>query len=399
MRPENEENALQNLKSRINLLSRGVVLPDESIPAIHMQSARGGSGPQGIACYLGNAPGNHNSQISLVVYPKDHYMANYAIPTKWWKGEEDTSDIRKRVIATDDGIFLEEVGHEWKGISPGDWATIRSLKARMHPYRTYSACLYRSCRHLEKDAGCKFCTTDLTANKFNLPKRQPDQTNLEYLKLAIKNGSIRSVSVTSGTLDTPEKTGTELLALAARIREETGLSVHVQTEPILDPGLMKELSSTVDSIGIFLEFFDEKVRRKICPGKAQAFTQEDYMKSWEMAASCFGRGKVWNINIIGFDEDYDVTLKGIERAARIGVMTSIFLLRVGSPNLGEFIPTYIGREDEVLQLHKEFGKVLVKHGVDNASPENSGCMGCQGCNATKEAINWARAALRLVFND
>ena len=401
MRSDSEENTLKDLRNRIDLLSRGILLPDESVPAVHIQSMRGGAGPQGVSCYIGNAPGKHSSQISLVIYPKNHYMAQYALPTKWWEEgyPMKTAENKKRIIYTDDSIFLEEISHDWQGISPDDRIRVQSLKARLHPYQTYSSCLYRSCRHLEKNAGCKFCTTDLPLNRFNIPKRQPEQLNLEYLKLAIASGSIRSVNVTSGTIETPESTGRELLTLARRIREETGLSVHVQTEPILDPALLKELSSTVDSIGIFLEFFDEKVRQKICPGKAQAFTQEDYMRSWEMAVSCFGWGKVWNISIVGFDEDYETTLKGIEKAAGIGVMTSFFLLRVGSPALGEFVPTYIGREDEVLQLHMELGKILVKNAVDNVSPESSGCLGCQGCNATKEAVKWARAALKKKFND
>jgi hypothetical protein len=97
--------------------------------------------------------------------------------------------------------------------------------------------------------------------------------------------------------------------------------------------------------------------------------------------------------ILGFDEDYDVTLKGIEKAAQMGVITSFFLLRVGSPNLGEYIPSYIGREDELVQIHQELGKILVKNSI-NASPENAGCLGCHGCNATKETVSWARAALK-----
>ncbi len=388
----NKEKALKNLKDRIKLLSRGIVLEDESVPVIHLQSIQGGAGPQGVNCYIGEEPGNYKSQISLVIYPKDHYLAEHAIPAKWWTEEQSDEDPKKRkIVFTDDGLFLEEAPFNWHG-GWFDRKTARIVKAKLHPYQTYSMCLYRGCKHLEQNQGCKFCTTSLLVDKFHLPKRLPDKMNLKFLKLALTNNSIRSITLTSGTIDTPEKTGKELLSFASFLKEKTNLSIHVQIEPIFDQTLLKELSQVADTIGIFLESFDENVRQMVCPGKAQAFSPEEYMKSWEMAVSCFGRGKVFTTDIIGFDEDLEVTVKGIERAARIGVLTSILLLRVGAPGLGDYSPSYIGKEDTVLQLYQELGEILVRNSIDNISPNNAGCMGCHGCSATKEAVLWARLA-------
>ena len=72
MKAKNKETALRNLNDRIRLLSRGIVLEDESVAVIHLQSVQGGAGPQGVNCYIGEEPGDHKSQISLVIYPKDH---------------------------------------------------------------------------------------------------------------------------------------------------------------------------------------------------------------------------------------------------------------------------------------------------------------------------------------
>ena len=116
------------------------------------------------------------------------------------------------------------------------------------------------------------------------------------------------------------------------------------------------------------------------------------MKCWEMAVSYFGWGNVWNTNVIGFNDDYDGIIKNIEKAAKIGVITSILLFRVGSKSLPGFIPSFIGKEDDVLKLHQELGRILLKYSVDNTSPKNAGCLGCYGCSATKEVVKWARAA-------
>ena len=396
MRLDNKKKALQYLKDRIMLLSRGITLPDTSAPVRHLQSSQGGPGPMGTVCYVGDMPGKHNSQISLTIFPKDHYMAQYALPTEWYKSEDNKQneqENKKKILQTGGNIFLEKVSSKWQGTFSNGRKVSSISKTRFHPYRTFSLALYRTCRHFEANEQCKFCTISSLMNKLNFPIRSSNQENLEYLKIAMDNNPIRSVTMSGGTFESPERTAREMLSLAKLIRKETEFSVHIQTEPFFDKDLMKELSEYVGTIGIFLESFDEKIRKQICPGKARYNSPENYLKCWEMAVDHFGRGNVWNTNIIGFNEDYDVILKGIEKAAKIGVISSILLFRVGSKALSGITPSYIGKEDDVLKLHQELGKILVKYSVDNTSPKKAGCLGCFGCSATKEVVKWARAAL------
>jgi len=397
LRLNSEEKALRRLKNRIKLCSRGITLPTGSKPVLHLQSKQGGAGPQGTAAYIGETPGDHNSQLSLVIFPEDHYLAQYALPTTWAEPQSDREPEsgmdtkRGKILQAGSELFLEKVENNWKGTLPDGRKVTMLSKARFHPYRTFSICLYRNCRHLEKNEGCKYCTANLLTDKLNFHTRLPDRENVDYLKLAMSNNPVRSVTLTSGTFESPERTVKDLISQARLIKEETGVSVHVQSEPFFDRALMKELSEVSESIGIFMEFFDEKVRREICPGKARAFTQDDYMRSWEIAVSCFGWGNVFTTNLMGFDEDYEVILQGIERAARIGTMTSILWTRVGSPQLGAFIPSYLEKENnKLLQLHMDAGRILVENSVDRIAGEGSGCLGCHGCNAISEAIMWAR---------
>ncbi|MEW5802504.1 MAG: radical SAM protein [bacterium] len=398
MRTDREEKALRNLENRIHLCSRSITMPEESNTVLHIQSTLGFGGPRGTTFYVGDAPGDHNSQISLPILPANHYMAKYALPSEWWEHDTLNNEPERkrkilRVKGIRDDIFLERVPIIWKGTLPNGKKMTLISKGKLHPYQTYCVGHLWKCQHIEEDEGCKYCTLSLSVDRLNIPQAMTDDENLMYLKLAMVNNKIRSITLTSGTIESPENTGRELLVLARRIREETGLSVHIQVEPIFNRALLKELSEVADTIGIFLEVFDERVRKQICPGKAKSFTQDEYLKCWELAASYFGRGRVGTSNIIGFDEDYDVVLRGVEKAAKAGALVSTLFLRVGSPKLRNIIPSYIGREEEVLQLHMELGKILVENKVDDASHQRSGCVGCLGCNSTREAILWAREAL------
>lgn len=391
-----KDKALQRLKTHIQLGTRGITLPEEISPVSVAQSSRGGAGPQGTACHVGLQPGEHSSQTSLVIYPKGHYLAPQALPTEWWPSEKGQIEGRT-ILKAGEGIFLEKVKVNWKGtLSDGRKVSTLS-RARFHPYGTYSMGLFRICRHQENNQGCLFCTSSAMVKKFNFPDRSPDDDLLDHLKLGLAQNLIRSVTLTSATFDSPERTVLEMIPLTKRIREETGLSVQVHLEPVFDRPLMKDISRVADSAGIFLESFDERVRQRICPGKAATYSQDDYLRSWELAVDCFGWGKVMTVQIIGLDENYDVVLRGIERAAQIGVVTSLLWLRVGSPGLETIIPSYLGKEEEMLQLLMEAGKIMVKHSLDTISAKNSGCLGCQGCSATREAVYWAKAATQDIY--
>ena len=148
-----EKKALKNLKDRIMLLSRGITLPDISIPVRHLQSSQGGPGPMGTVCYIGDAPGRRNSQISLTIFPKDHYMAQYALPTEWWgegeENKENEQENKKKVLLTGDNIFIEKVPSKWQGTFSNGRKVSSISKTRFHPYRTFS--LAKSCLSCHSD--------------------------------------------------------------------------------------------------------------------------------------------------------------------------------------------------------------------------------------------------------
>jgi len=54
---------------------------------------------------------------------------------------------------------------------------------------------------------------------------------------------------------------------------------------------------------------------------------------------------------------------------RLKVIAIYLSNQVGSPLLAQFIPPFLGKEDELLELHKDMGKILVKNSMDQAFSE------------------------------
>ncbi|OGX14678.1 MAG: hypothetical protein A2166_06200 [Omnitrophica WOR_2 bacterium RBG_13_41_10] len=386
---DNTPNQLRKiLEDRVLLLSRGIVVPPRKwwMPVRHLQSFYGGAGPQGrryYICYSENEPSV--SMISLPIYPKNHYLAKYAISTKRSKNNPHT-------LITEHGIIL-------KGIPPaktskmklGDGTPIeKSALFGMHCYNTYTTNMSWACAHYETGEQCKYCTINLRKKIWKLPEVPPQEHLIEALKLAVKYNKVRSITITSGTPINPQEASYELISLIKKMHEVANLSIHVQIEPVFDQNFFKDLSGVADSVGIFLEIFDEKIRKEICPGKAR-ISKKQYIQAWKEAVKYFGRGNVGTSCLLGFGEDFKTILAGIEECANLGVNIMVLLVRPGSQLLGDrFIPSYIEKERELIDFHIKVGEILLKHNLKAEVGKGSGCIGCQGCSAMMEAYRYVK---------
>lgn len=381
---------LKILEDRIQLLSRGILVPAKAWwkPVHHLQSFRGGPGPQGRVYYVAyNEDEEAKKMISIPIYPHNHYLAKYAIPTKRSK-----KNIHN--LITDTGIVL-------KGVKPfraskdmlfTDGSEIRrSGLINVHCYGTYATNISWQCKHFESGEQCKFCTIDVATKKYRLDQRDTDDHIVEALKATCNNRKIRSVTITSGTYPDSSRTAKNMISLLRRIKKEVGLSIHIQIEPLKDLMLLKELSENADSVGIFLEIFDDEVRKKICPGKARV-SKDEYMQSWENAVKYFGWGNVWTTCLLGFGEEFDKILPGIESAIKSGVRCALLFARPGSKSLGEdFIPSYLNKDKELLDLHLKVAGMLIENKIEAGVGKGSGCIGCYGCSAMTEACEYLKS--------
>lgn len=384
-----KDTAYKILKDKVSLLSRGVIIHPRKwwVPVRHKQSYSGGPGPQGRIYHVSYAEDSPAvTMISIPVYPKNHYLAKYAINTR-------RSKINPHDLITENGIFL-------RGVPPRpslkmnlkDGTSIgKNILFRMHCYDTYSISPSLTCHYFEKGSPCKYCTIDIpTSNKWGLPKRFSDEHLVEALEISLKYTHIRSITITGGTFPDPDSSVRDMIGLIKKIRAVCKLSIHVQFEPVSDSELLKELSTVADSAGIFLEIFDEKIRREICPGKS-GISKEKYITTWAEAVRFFGRGNVLTTCLLGFNENLETILKEIETPIALGVRVGVLLTRPGSIALEKnFVPSYITRESEIVDFYIRVAQLLFKYNLDTRVGEASGCIGCFGCSAVMEACQYIR---------
>jgi len=72
------------------------------------------------------------------------------------------------------------------------------------------------------------------------------------------------------------------------------------------------------------------------------------------------------------------------------------LIRPGSKYLGErFIPSYVGKEEELLVFHIKLAELLVKNDLEPEVAKVSGCIGCMGCSAIMKACEYVKLTSNL----
>lgn len=380
---EQKKNLEEELFIRIKLLSRGILPPNrENNNSDKFFLSMGvGAGPQGKTFYIyKKGEKNERRMISVPIYPLNHHLAKYALKTKF--GDlPGTIEIENNFILKSISIpnFLS------KRLRDG---SIISYFAMMHCYKTCSTVLGYGCKHFDNNNNCIYCEIDpISIKKINLPRIVPTNQLSEALELVTKYDKIRSITITSGTFDDPDSVAKKYIELLNDLKKRISIPIHIQHEPLNNLELIKELAKLAESVGIFLEIFNEELRKKYCPGKAEN-SLEKYIRNWITAVKYFGRGNVMTTCLLGFGVNYNEILEKIDQFAEIGVRTTLMFTRFKSENLKNFFPSYLEKkENELFDLFIKAAEILKKHNIGFNRLKGSGCIGCQGCTAMMEAAD------------
>ena len=112
------------------------------------------------------------------------------------------------------------------------------------------------------------------------------------------------------------------------IKSATGLPIQAQCEPPTDfDWFFKMRRAGVDSLGMHLEAWDEDVRRRIMPGKAEV-PRAFYLEAFEAAVEVFGRGQVSTYLLAGLGD----TIESLHEAARTLIDLGVY------PFIVPFVP-------------------------------------------------------------
>lgn len=249
--------------------------------------------------------------------------------------------------------------------------------ALLHGRDCLASTVIQTCSRWHGEEGCKFCAIGASLNSENtVPVKTPKQL-AEVAEAAARLDGVTHVTLSAGTTANPLHGIKHLGECARAVKEATGLPVHVQFEPVGDPSIYAWLKECgVDTVGIHLESFDQKVRENITPGKAKQ-SLEEYFDAFAKAVEVFGRNQVSTFIIIGLGEDLADTIAGCVRCIEMGVYPFVVPLRpVKDTQFADITPP----EPKVMaEIYNEVTKVLAKNGMRSADSK-AGCVRCGACS-------------------
>ena len=242
------------------------------------------------------------------------------------------------------------------------------------------------CIYQQTGQACKFCAVQYWWNAAAV--KQSEQV-AETALAGYADGSVKHISMTTATLDTPDRGLANLVKTAKQIHYGANIPMMIESEPLLDHALLKSLlleakRNGVTSISINIECFDRELSPEIMPAKGKIPFQE-YMKNWETALDIFGKNEVSTVAVVGIGEDDASLLKGIETAASLGVMT---FLAPHSPAIGAAYEDMAPPSaDRMLALYEKAVGIYQQYGLDMCAC-SAGCVRGGGFSAIKDVARF-----------
>ncbi|MGL4399312.1 MAG: MSMEG_0568 family radical SAM protein, partial [Luteolibacter sp.] len=183
--------------------------------------------------------------------------------------------------------------------------------AQLHSERVLATTLLQTCiRYGNSSTRCQFCAIGESLKAGRTIKEKSPAQLAEVAAAAQKLDGIDNVVMTTGTPPTSDRGAAVLAAAAYAIKQATNLPIQAQCEPPDDfHWFVKLRANGVDSLGMHLEAWDESVRHRIMPGKAEV-PMSYYMEAFTAAVKVFGRGQVSTYLLAGLGDSVESLLEG-----------------------------------------------------------------------------------------
>jgi radical SAM protein (TIGR04043 family) len=236
----------------------------------------------------------------------------------------------------------------------------------------------QTCVYWGNDDQCRFCgiETSLEGGR-TIAVKKPEQ--LAEVALAAKelDGAV-DVTLTTGTTRGPDKGALYVGKCAHAVKEATGMPVQAQFEPPDDDSVYDALRDLgVDTVGVHVESFDQRVLDRVAPAKGRTGV-EGYFRSWERAVRVFGRAQVSTYVILGMGEDPELTVAACKRAVDMGVYPFVVPLR---PTPGSLMEAMRPPDpDYVKATYRRVAAHVMLSGLQSWRVK-AGCARCNACSA------------------
>jgi radical SAM protein (TIGR04043 family)/putative N-acetyltransferase (TIGR04045 family) len=323
---------------------------------------RGGAGPSGLRAFMLD---NHCVMLPVNAHAEAFHVAA----------------VQKGGIlldTTESNVLLSAVPKpHFYDLKTAEGVPYRQI-ALLHGSDCLASTVVQQCsRYARPEHRCRFCALgESLASGATILRKTPEQL-AEVAEAAQRLDGVKHVTLTSGTA-VHRDAGIRYLGECARaITSRTGLPVQIQFEPPEDKHIFAELKAMgVVNVSMHVESLDEKVRRRITPGKA-SITLKEYFAAFAAAVAVFGRNRVNTYVILGLGEDKAVTLARCRKLVELGVYPSLVPLR-SLP--GTFMADAPAPDPEYLRdMYSAVGAALREAGLTSAGCA-AGCGRCRACS-------------------
>ncbi len=251
--------------------------------------------------------------------------------------------------------------------------------AQLHSQRVLATTLLQTCiRYGNSTTRCQFCAIGESLKAGRTIKEKSPAQLAEVAAAAQRLDGIDNVVITTGTPPTPDRGAAVLAAAAYAIKQATNLPIQAQCEPPDDfHWFVKLRANGVDSLGMHLEAWDEAVRHRIMPGKAEV-PMSYYMEAFAAAVKVFGHGQVSTYLLAGLGDSVESLLKGSRQLISLGVYPFVvpFVPVTGTPLADHAPPT----ADFMKAVLAPLGEMLIEAGMTSDTVK-AGCAKCGACSS------------------
>ena len=251
--------------------------------------------------------------------------------------------------------------------------------AQLHSRNVLATTVLQTCiRYGNSETKCQFCAIgeSLKAGR-TIARKTPEQL-AEVAHAALRLDGVEQVVLTTGTPPTDDRGAAVLVEVAAAIKQRTGLAIQAQCEPPQDFAWFNKLKAAgVDSLGMHLEAWDETIRARIMPGKAQV-PVSFYLQAFAAAVKVFGKGQVSTYLLGGLGDTVESLLDGCEQLIALGVYPFVVpFVPIGGTPLEHRTPPSAEFMRAVLQ---PLGEMLTAAGMTSDTVK-AGCAKCGACSS------------------
>jgi radical SAM protein (TIGR04043 family) len=290
-------------------------------------------------------------------------------------------DRSGRAFLRKDGEVLCEISFppqpKFYGLRTGDGIPYWKL-AQLHSRDTLATTVLQTCiRYGNAETKCQFCAIgeSLKAGR-TIARKTPEQ--LAQVALAAQElDGVRNVVMTTGTPPGEDRGAAVLAEAGEAIKRATGLPIQAQCEPPADFAWFARMRAAgIDALGMHLEAWDEEVRHRIMPGKAEVPVTY-YLKAFRAAVAVFGRGQVSTYLLAGLGDSAEGLLEAARELIDLGVYPFIvpFVPVGGTPLAGHAPPS----ADFMRAVLQPVGQWLTEAGMTSDTVK-AGCTKCAACS-------------------